>query len=255
MSAHVIALVNQKGGVGKTTTAVSLAAALTKRGERVLLADLDPQSNATSAAGLVENDLPGVYEALLDDLPVSGSTIRVDEGFDVLPANRTLAGADVELVPQLAREQKLAVALRPILARYDWILLDCPPSLGLLTVNALAAASSVLIPVQCEYLALEGLSRLVQTLDLVRKNLNPGLSIAGVLLTMFDARTRLASEVEEEVREHFDETFATVIPRSVRLGEAPSHGKTIFKYDPSGRGATAYEALADELINRQEVKP
>lgn len=254
MTARVVALVNQKGGVGKTTTAVSLAAALARRDRRVLLVDLDPQGNATSAAGASGDGRPGVYEALLDDHPVGEAALPVEgEGFDLLPGSRALAGAEVELVPLLARERRLANALEPVLQRYDWILLDCPPSLGLLTVNALTAADSVIIPVQCEYLALEGLGRLTYTLDLVRKNLNPTLAVLGVVLTMFDSRTRLANEVAEEVRRHFAETFRTVVPRSIRLGEAPSHGQSIFRYDPAGRGAVAYDALADELLARVEV--
>ena len=256
MTARIVALVNQKGGVGKTTTAVSLAAALARRHRRVLLVDLDPQGNATSASGVAGDGRPGVYEALLDEHPVDGAALPVEgEGFDLLSASRALAGAEVELVPVLARERRLTNALAPVRDRYDWILLDCPPSLGLLTVNALTAADSVIIPVQCEYLALEGLGRLTQTLDLVRRNLNPSLAILGVVLTMFDSRTRLANEVAEEVRSHFRETFETVVPRSIRLGEAPSHGQSIFRYEPGGRGAAAYDALVDELLARAEVKP
>ncbi len=255
MTAQIIALVNQKGGVGKTTTAISLAAALARRDRSALLVDLDPQCNATSAAGAVVGvDDPSVYDVLLDGVPAVDAIVHLpEEGFAILPATRPLAGAEVELVPVLARERRLAEALHPVRDRYDWILLDCPPSLGLLTVNALTASDSVIIPVQCEYLALEGLGRLTQTLELVRRNLNPGLRIFGVVLTMFDSRTRLAAEVAQEVRSHFRETFSTVIPRSVRLGEAPSHGRSIFRYEPSGRAAAAYEALADELLSRKEV--
>lgn len=248
---RVVAFVNQKGGVGKTTSAVSLAAALARRGQRVLLVDLDPQANATSACGVAAHDLPGTYEALLDELPVRELVRPVPgEAFLLLPANPALAGAEVELVPLLARERRLANALAPERETYDWLLVDCPPSLGLLTINALTAADSVIVPVQCEYLALEGLSRLVETLDLVRRNLNPTLSVLGVLLTMYDARTRLAQDVVDEVRRHFPETFTTVIPRSVRLSEAPSHGLSIFAYDPGGRAAAAYDALAVEMLAR-----
>ncbi|MFQ5380665.1 MAG: ParA family protein [Dehalococcoidia bacterium] len=255
MTAQVVALVNQKGGVGKTTTAVSLSAALARHDRRALLIDLDPQCNATSAAGVpVDASGASVYEVLLDGLPAPEAIVELpEERFALIPATRPLAGAEVELVPVLARERRLAEAVNPLRDRFDWIFLDCPPSLGLLTVNALTAADGVIIPVQCEYLALEGLGRLTQTLELVRHNLNPRLRIIGVVLTMFDARTRLAAEVVQEVRDHFGETFATVIPRSVRLGEAPSHGLSIFRYEPSGRAAAAYEALADELLSRKEV--
>lgn len=255
VTAQVIALVNQKGGVGKTTTAVSLSAALAKRDRRALLVDLDPQCNATSAAGAtLEDGAPSIYDVLLDEKPIRSAIMSLaDERFDLVPADRALAGAEVELVPVLARERRLSSALATVVDSYDWIILDCPPSIGLLTVNALTAAHSVIIPVQCEYLALEGLGRLTQTLDLVRRNLNPNLRIMGVVLTMFDARTRLAADVAAEVRRHFEETFATVIPRTVRLGEAPSHGQSIFRYEPSGRGAAAYDALAEELLTREEV--
>ena len=248
---RVVAFVNQKGGVGKTTSAVSLAAALARRGQRVLLVDLDPQANATSACGLDPRGLRGSYEALLEEAPAEGLVCSVPgESFSILPANPALAGAEVELVPLLARERRLANAVSPLRGSYDWIFIDCPPSLGLLTINALTAADSVIVPVQCEYMALEGLSRLVETLELVRRNLNPGLSVLGVVLTMFDARTRLAQDVVEEVRRHFPQTFETVVPRSVRLSEAPSHGLTIFAYDPGGRAAAAYDALAAEMLAR-----
>lgn len=254
MAARVVAFVNQKGGVGKTTSAVSLAAALSRRHQRVLLVDLDPQANATSASGVTPGQQAGTYQALMDDVPTAECIARPpEEGFSVLPSAPELAGADVELVPLMARERRLATAIQPVLEDYDWIFIDCPPSLGLLTVNALTAAHSVIIPVQCEYMALEGLSHLVGTLGLVRQNLNPSLSVLGVLLTMFDGRTRLAKQVADEVRNHFDETFTTVIPRSVRLSEAPSHGRSIFLYDPEGRAAAAYAALADELLDRVGV--
>jgi chromosome partitioning protein len=254
MRARVVTFVNQKGGVGKTTTAVSLAAALARRGQRVLIVDLDPQANATSALGVDAKDRLGIYDALLDEVPATQCVVTVpDEGVDVVPASAGLAGAEVELVPVMARERRLANALHAVRKEYDWILVDCPPSLGLLTVNALAASDHVVIPVQCEYMALEGLSRLMETLDLVRRNLNPSLSILGVVLTMFDSRTRLSQQVVDEVRGHFPQTLDTVVPRTVRLSEAPSHGQSIFRYEPGGRAATAYDALAGELLARQEV--
>ncbi|MFN0096299.1 MAG: ParA family protein [Dehalococcoidia bacterium] len=254
MSGRVITFVNQKGGVGKTTTAVSVAAALGRRNQRVLLVDLDPQANATSAAGASGHGRPGVYEAILSEAATESCVVAVPaERIDVLPSSPSLAGAEVELVPLMARERRLANALQSVRPKYDYILIDCPPSLGLLTINALTAADCVVIPVQCEYMALEGLSRLIDTLDLVRRNLNPSLFILGVVLTMFDARTRLASQVVDEVRSHFHQAFATLIPRSVRLGEAPSHGQSIFVYEPGGKAAQAYEALADELLARTGV--
>ncbi len=254
MSARVVTFANQKGGVGKTTTAVTLAAGLARKGQRVLLFDLDPQANATSAVGIRGDDYSGSYEALMGDAPITDCLVRVeDELLDVVPARPALAGAEVELVPALARERKLAVALDPVRDRYDWILVDCPPSLGLLTINALTASDLVLVPVQCEYMALEGLSRLMETLELVRENLNPRLAVLGILLTMYDARTRLSQQVVEEVRSHFPTTFATVIPRAVRLSEAPSHGQTIFRYEPGGRSAAAYDDLANEVLERTGV--
>ncbi len=254
MSARIVAFVNQKGGVGKTTTAVNIAAALGRRGQRVLLVDLDPQANATSASGVDGRDRAGIYEMLLDEAdPAECVVAAPGEQFSVVPSSAALAGAEVELVPVLARERRLAAALSPLVDQYDWIFVDCPPSLGLLTINALTAAESVIIPVQCEYMALEGLSRLVDTLELVRRSLNPRLAILGVVLTMFDGRTRLAQQVVDEVRSHFREkTLETVVPRAVRLSEAPSHGQSIFRYEPGGRSATAYDALAGELLAREQ---
>ncbi len=254
MGAKVVSLVNQKGGVGKTTTAVSIAAGLGRRGQRVLLIDLDPQANSTSALGVDGAGLPGAYDVLLDDTPMESCVVFVeDEHLSLVPANRELSGAEVELVPQMARERRLANGVYPLRDRYDWIFIDCPPSLGLLTINALTASDSVIIPVQCEYMALEGLSRLMETLEKVRLNLNPGLNVLGVILTMFDVRTRLAQDVVNDVRGHFAETFHTIIPRSVRLSEAPSRGQSIFRYDPGGRAATAYDAVAAELLERVGV--
>jgi len=252
--ATTIAFTNQKGGVGKTTTAVNLAAYLAAKGRRVLLIDIDPQSNATSAIGLEAGDDGGIYAAVVTGRPIVDLVLpTATQNLDLVPASTSLAGAEVELVVMLGREYRLRRALEPVVDRYDFVLLDCPPSLGLLTVNALAAADEVIIPVQCEYLALEGLGHLARTLELVRQNVNPGLRLRGLVLTMYDARTNLAQQVVDEVRRHFPQTFRSVIPRSVRLSEAPSHGLTILDYDPASRGARAYEALADELLEGSAV--
>ncbi len=254
MAGQIISFVNQKGGVGKTTTAVSVSAALGRVGQGVLLVDLDPQANATSAAGAEEITGPSIYEALMETARPADCVVHLeDEQFDLFPATPELAGAEVELVPAIAREQRLKGVLAPFVDSYDWIFIDCPPSLGVLTVNALTASESVIIPVQCEYLPLEGLTRLMQTLELVRRSLNPELRVLGLVLTMFDRRTRLAQQVVADVISHFPETFDTLIPRAVSLSEAPSHGQSIIRYSPESRAAVAYRRLADELLERVGV--
>ncbi len=253
---EVIALANQKGGVGKTTTAINLGAALAMHGKSVLIFDFDPQANSTAGLGMRAADGPTTYEVAIDGVPVREIAVPASiDGLWLAPASPAIAGAEVELVPMMAREFRLKRALDPVRDAYDYTLIDCPPSLGLLTVNALAAADQVIVPVQCEYLALEGLSQLTQTLELVRRNLNASLRLRGLLLTMFDGRTNLSQQVADEVRTHFANTFATVIPRSVRLSEAPSHGLAISQYDPSSRAARAYGELAIELMQgtRTEV--
>ncbi|MGI8575892.1 MAG: ParA family protein [Egibacteraceae bacterium] len=249
----VLPVVNQKGGVGKTTTAISLATALADAGEHVLLLDLDPQGNATSGLGIaVEEDQPTTYDVLVDDLPVDQATVPSGTpGLDVLPATVDLAGAEIHLVGAMSRERRLKRALRAPRSQYSITLLDCPPSLGLLTVNALSAADALIVPIQCEYYALEGLGALHRNVQLVKDELNPGLQVFGYLLTMHDGRTRLSEQVEAEVRRHFgEEVFSTRIPRSVRLAEAPSYGQSITVFDPSSRAAVAYHRLAREVIAR-----
>ena len=254
----VVAFVSQKGGVGKTTSAVNIAASLAGAGQRVLLVDIDPQGNATSSLGVdrAELDLT-IYDALTGDADLSECRVTdVRDSVDLVPASPMLAGAEIELVDADRRERRLADALEPILRDYDVILIDSPPSLGLLTVNALTAAGSVVIPVQCEYLALEGVSQVLATIDLIRKGLNPDLALLGVLMTMYDGRTKLAGHVVDEVRRYFpDHLFSAVVPRSVRLAEAPSFGQAIIEYDPSSRGARAYAEVAAELLARLESTP
>jgi chromosome partitioning protein len=245
----VIAIANQKGGVGKTTTAINLGAELAARGFRCLLVDLDPQANSTAGLGLTGRDGPTIYDVLINDEPISAVVIETPQsGLDLAPSGPDLAGAEVELVPAMAREQRLRRAIDSLGGRYVAVIVDCPPSLGLLTLNALTAADEVLVPVQCEYLALEGLGQLTGTLEAVRRNLNPRLHLGGLLLTMFDSRTNLSQQVATEVRSHFPETFKTVIPRSVRVSEAPSHGLPISLYDGRSPAAKAYAALAGEVI-------
>jgi chromosome partitioning protein len=254
--ASVVCVANQKGGVGKTTTAVSLAAALADLGVAVLLVDLDPQGNASTGFGVrVEEGAPSCYGVVVDGLPVAEATHATDiAGLDLVPSSLDLAGAEVELVPAFSREHRLRRALEPVRSAYDLILVDCPPSLGLLTINALVAADQVLVPIQCEYYALEGLGQLLRTVQLVGDDLNRDLELGGVVLTMFDARTNLAQQVVEEVRSYFgDQAFTTIIPRTVRLSEAPSFGQPITRFDPHSRGARAYQRLAMELAGRLEL--
>ena len=254
----MFAIVNQKGGVGKSTTAVNLGASLASLGHRILLVDMDPQGNCTSGAGVSKAALDAsTYDAVVMNAPLDGVIVPTPtEHLDIAPADARLAAAEVELVPQIARESKLKTALAGVRDRYDAILIDCPPSLGLLTVNGLSAAEACLIPVQCEYYALEGLTQLVETIGLVRRHLNPGLRIAGVLLTMVDPRTKLSDQVGEEVRRHFgDLVFKSEVPRSVRLAEAPSYGQPVSAYAPASRGAAAYATLAAEVAGRFGLQP
>jgi len=248
----ILAVANQKGGVGKTTTAVNVSAYLAL-GVRVLLVDLDPQANATSSLGLDPNGVElSTYDALIGQAPLREAIVNSGRPqLDLAPASRALAGAQVELVEMVDREQRLKSALGEVAGGYEVVLIDCPPSLGILTLNALVAADLLLAPVQCEYLALEGVAQLMETIELIRATLNPRLELLGMLMTMYDPRTRLSGQVVDEVRRHFpDRTFETVIPRSVRLSEAPSYGKPVLEYEPTSRGASAYADLAQELIQR-----
>jgi chromosome partitioning protein len=254
----VVAFANQKGGVGKTTSAVNAAVTLARRGYRVLLIDADPQGNATSSLGIDKARVTrSIYDALVDGMPLDATIVPSDRpNLDLVASTPVLAGAEIELVEAPGRETRLRAALASLLPRYDVVLIDCPPSLGLLTVNALTAARSVVVPIQCEFLALEGLGQLMTTVDLVKRGLNPPLDVTGVLMTMFDARTRLSAHVVAEVRRYFPQRmFGTVVPRSVRLAEAPSYGQAIVEYDPSSRGAEAYEAFANELAARLHLPP
>lgn len=247
----IIAVANQKGGVGKTTTTVNLSASIATLGKRVLLVDIDPQGNATSGIGINKGDLDHcVYNVLIDEVDAKDIILPTNvDRLSILPATIQLAGAEIELVPTISREIRLKKALELVKHEYDYIIIDTPPSLGLLTLNALTAADSVLIPVQCEFYALEGLSQLLNTIRLVQKHLNKSLMIEGVLLTMLDARTNLGLQVVEEVKKYFqDKVYRSIIPRNVRLGEAPSHGQSIITYDPRSKGAEVYLELAKEVI-------
>jgi chromosome partitioning protein len=251
VAARILAVANQKGGVGKTTTSINLAAGLSNAGSRVLLIDLDPQGNATMGSGIDKRPLQAtVYEVLLGTTSIRDARVHSDNGgFDLIPANRELAAAEVELVDLSGREERLKVALAELEAEYDYILIDCPPALSLLTVNGLTAAHAVMIPMQCEYYALEGLTDLVETIKKVRNHLNPTLEIEGLLRTMYDSRNTLSQQVSEQLRKHFgNKVYRTIIPRNVRLAEAPSHGVPGIRFDEQSKGAIAYKALADEVL-------
>lgn len=251
----VIAIFNQKGGVGKTTTAVNLSAALTTMGKRVLLVDNDPQGNLTSGVGIDKFGLEhNIYRVLINEIDVLDTIIPTDyENLFILPGSVNLAGAEIELISFQQREFLLKNILEKVKDDYDYIFIDCPPSLGLLTINALVAVESVIIPIQCEYYALEGVSQLLNTYQLIKKSINPNIEIQGVLMSMFDSRTNLSIQVVEEVKQHFKHlVYTTMIPRNIRLAEAPSHGMPIFYYDPKSKGAEAYEDLAIEFIERED---
>ncbi len=253
MAARILAVANQKGGVGKTTTAVNLAASLAHKGQRVLLIDLDPQGNATTGSGIDKTDFAaGVYHVLLGETDAAAARLRSEEGgYDLLAANRSLAGAEIELVQELAREMRLKQALAAVSGDYDYILIDCPPTLTLLTLNGLVAAHGVLVPMVCEYYALEGISDLVATVRKIRQAVNPDLDIEGIVRTLYNNQNRLSQEVSDQLEQHFGgKLFATAIPRNVRLAEAPSYGKPALAYDPRAKGTLAYLDLADEILAR-----
>ena len=250
-SAKIIAIANQKGGVGKTTTSVNLSACLGELGQRVLLIDIDPQGNATSGLGIDKGKIEkSIYDVLVDDIPIKDTVIGTEvDNLKVLPATIQLAGAEIELVASMSRETKLKKAIDKIKNEYDFVIIDCPPSLGLLTINSLTAANSILVPIQCEFYALEGLSQLLKTITLIQDNLNQDLVLEGVVLTMFDSRTNLSGQVVQEVKNHFQQkVFKTIIPRNVRLSEAPSFGRPVIKYDPKSKGAEVYYNLAKEVL-------
>ena len=251
---RIIAIANQKGGVGKTTTAVNLAAALTQTPRKVLLVDIDPQGNATMGSGVDKRELEhSITEVLLGECTIEQAIVRTGEGYDLLPGNIDLTAVEIQLMDMPQREARLKTALAMVRDNYHYILIDCPPSLSLLTLNALAAADSVLVPMQCEYFALEGLSSLINTIDALKQRLNPSLEIFGVVRTMFDVRNNLANAVSGELTKHFgDIVFRSIIPRNVRLAEAPSHGQSIVGYDKGSRGGIAYLGLAGEIIRREK---
>ncbi|MBB6368380.1 MULTISPECIES: AAA family ATPase [Xanthomonas] len=254
--ARIIAIANQKGGVGKTTTAVNLAASLARQSQRVLLVDLDSQGNATMGSGIDKRELAAsTCDVLLGESAAEQIRVTAPEGFDLLPGNIDLTAAEIQLMDQPAREQRLKTALAPLREAYDFILIDCPPALSLLTLNALTAADSVIVPMQCEYYALEGLTALLETIEALRAELNPALEIEGVLRTMFDVRNNLANAVSAELTNHFgDKVFRTIVPRNVRLAEAPSHGQSIVGYDRTSRGGVAYLGLAGEIVRRRNER-
>lgn len=254
---RMIAIANQKGGVGKTTTSINLSACLAEQGKKVLLVDMDSQGNTTSGLGLEKNDLNNtIYEVLRDEISINDAIIEIKDCFEnlsLIPANRNLAGAEIELITAENMQFILKEKLAPIRDQYDYIILDCPPALGMLTVNAMTASDSVLVPIQCEFYALDGLSQLIYTIELIQKNLNPDLYIEGVVFTMFDARTNLSLQVVENVKDNLSQNiYKTIIPRNVRLAEAPSHGLPINLYDKKSSGAEAYKLLAEEVINNEE---
>lgn len=249
----VLAVLNQKGGVGKSTTSINLSAALGEAGQKVLIVDLDPQGNTTSGYGIEKSTLSKcVYDALVNDVAIEELMLKTcTDGVYIVPATIQLTGAELELVTAVAREARLTDALKPVRELFDYVIIDCPPSLGLLTINALTAADEVFIPIQCEFYALEGVSKLLDSMKLVKSRLNPDLDVFGVLMTMYDSRTSLSRQVVEEVHRYFgDKMFETLIPRTVKLSEAPSYGIPINQYDPSGKGAKAYDALAEEVMQR-----